>query len=292
MPSGDYYEPGEPVPFSPLPPNEFVPAPLIREPLSWRQIRELEDLSRSEDLEKRLLEELETAAERGKIPPRVRTALDMEDRGKKRGPWSSATHYRTFRVAERGRHWGVYIGARDLQEVTWLALRIGLPAVQAQKVAKQLISDMLTPQFLTDRAVASMESAITLLGMHRTLWLDYYRRLDINWPEADLEIAVCVRNAVQSASDYARRFVVEYVSGLDQGSVPYDIINDRIGGLSPGQAVSQWISDVIAGRAGAPRSTGMNGLWFAEIPEMIKPDLYMLFPPKQRVKLPVSVIDV
>lgn len=291
MPNGDYYEPSEPVPFSPLPPNEFVPAPLIREPLTWRQIRELEELARRENLEKRLLEELETAAERGNIPPRVRTALDMEDRGRNRGPWSRATHYRTFRAAERGRHWGVYIGANDLRELSWLALTDGLPAVQAQTAAKELITNMLIPQFLTDRAVASIESAITLLGVRRSLWLDYYRRLDINWPDADLEISVCARNAVQSVSNHARKFVVDYVSRLNMGNVRYDISSDRIGGLSPGQAVSQWISDVIAGHAGAPRSTGMNGLWFASIPKMIKPDLYMLFPPNQRVQIPVKVID-
>ncbi|MGA1363296.1 MAG: hypothetical protein ACO36A_10300, partial [Ilumatobacteraceae bacterium] len=165
-----------------------------------------------------------------------------------------------------------------------------LAPVKAYAAAKELITNMLVPQFLTDRAVLTVEQTLALVGEHRNLWVDFYARSDTMLPGSDLEIAICGRHAALSASKEFRDFADLYVSGLKTAHMQYDPVDDRIGPLSPGQAVSQLLSDIVAHLHGSTRATGLNGLWFAHIPDMLKPDLWFLFPGGRRVSLPVTVI--
>ena len=291
---------GNPIPWEPLNPQE-IPIP-IWETVSPSQLEGARPFPAQPDSE--ILEQLKELAKSlgsggkggsGNGGKKTGVAAPMPDddgQGPTR-PIDALAWYFTFRSSGK---WGVFITRDGLLQVGSFFVRQGATPNDSYQIARYLLQNHETCHFLVDRAVLTLETAMS----HATknypppLWLNYGRR---HLPYSQLEEAVCNAYAYRMADPGAKKFVRAYIERQPSGYSDVDFSRAHAGTTigTFQQSESQLLSDYQVGNRtheGMSRVIGLNALMlYRSQLEGKNGDLYFTQAGKKtKEKLPVYLV--
>ena len=267
------WEPGEVVPWEPIPAREPVPVPGNEQNIDDLIAGRTEvggGVDRDDDLLNeltRIQRELGASGGNGRNgrPP---TAPYPDE---PMPPADILAWYVTFRSLDR---WGVYISRQGRRTVAHALLRTGANPQAAHDTSWYLLRNHETAHFLVDRAVLTLESSLlAATGRRPTLWLD---RKNVLRPD-DLEEAVCNAYAYRMAAAHRSPLLKQIKHFMRNQPAGYrDLDFDTRGrgrnaspdGLTRYQAESQLLTNYLAGSTGSvPRVVGLDSLMGYKHPE-------------------------